>query len=145
MSKRESRGDVIRANVSHVTGGQIAVGKDITQSQMAGEPAAGVTAADLAALRQELAALQARIQAEAPPEKKGAATERIQELEQAVTASKPDLTTMEYVRNWFLKNVPGLAGAVSSVVVNPIVGKLVEAAGETAVAEFHRRFGGLEE
>ena len=34
-----------------------------------------------------------------------------------------------------------LAGAVTSVIVNPIVGKLVEAAGETVSEEFRRRFG----
>lgn len=80
--------------------------------------------------------------AEAPPEKKEAALERVQELEEAVTAEKPDLTTMEYVKQWFVKNLPGLAGAVTGVVVNPIVGKLVEAAGDALAAEFRRRFGG---
>ena len=63
------------------------------------------------------------------------------ELQQAVAEEKPDLTTMEYVRNWFAKNVPALAGAVTGVIVNPIVGKLVEAAGETLSEEFRRRFG----
>jgi len=66
----------------------------------------------------------------------------VQELEEAVTAEKPDLTTMEYVKQWFVKNLPGLAGAVTGVVVNPIVGKLVEAAGDALAAEFRRRFGG---
>jgi hypothetical protein len=49
---------------------------------------------------------------------------------------------MEYVKNWFTKNVPGLAGAVTSVVVHPVVGKLVSAAGEAISSEFKRRFGG---
>ena len=65
----------------------------------------------------------------------------MKELEQAVTEKKPDLSTMEYVRSWFLKNLPGLAGAVTSVVVHPIVGKLVEAGGDALVSEFRRRFG----
>jgi len=41
----------------------------------------------------------------------------VDKLEQAITERKPDLSTMEYVRNWFGKHIPGLAGAVVSVVV----------------------------
>ena len=68
--------------------------------------------------------------------------ERVDELEQAITEEKPDLSTMEYVKNWFVRNLPGLAGTVTSVVVHPIVGKLVEAGGDALVGEFRRRFGG---
>ena len=63
------------------------------------------------------------------------------ELEEAVTAKKPDLTTMEYVKRWFARNLPELAGAVTGVIIHPIVGKLVEAAGDGLAAEFRRRFG----
>ena len=63
------------------------------------------------------------------------------ELEQAITERKPHLSTMEYVRNWFGKHIPGLAGAVVSVVVHPIVGKLVEAAGDLLAVDFRKRFG----
>jgi hypothetical protein len=48
---------------------------------------------------------------------------------------------MEYVRQWFGRNLPKLAGVVGSVVVHPIVGALVQAAGETLAAEFRMRFG----
>ena len=85
--------------------------------------------------------LRTKVEAEAEPEKKDAALERVAELEQAIVEEKPDLSTMEYVKKWFGKNLPGLAGAVTSVVVHPIVGKLVEAGGEALVSEFHRRFG----
>ena len=34
------------------------------------------------------------------------------------------------------------AGAVTGIIVHPIVGRLVEAAGDAAVAEFRQRFGG---
>ena len=68
--------------------------------------------------------------AEAPPEKKDAALEWVEELGEALTAGELDLTTMEYVKRWFVKNLPGLAEAVTSVVVHPIVGKLAEAAGD---------------
>jgi len=40
------------------------------------------------------------------------------------------------VRDWFAANVPKLAGAVAGLVVHPVVGKLVEAAGDAVVGEF---------
>ena len=63
------------------------------------------------------------------------------ELKEAVTAKKPDLTTMDYVKKWFVKKLPQVAGKVIGVLVNPIVGKVVEAGGEIAAAELKKRFG----
>jgi plasmid stabilization system protein ParE len=140
MSEQEKAGDVIRATISGDVSGQVAVGKGITQTQTIGAAPPEVTEADLAELRQVLVGLKAKVAAEAPPDKKVAALERVAELEEAVTAKEPDLPTMEYVKGWFAKNLPGLAGAVTSVVVHPIVGKLVEAAGDALAAEFRRRF-----
>lgn len=117
----------------------VAVGTGITQT--AGAVQQGVTEADLAELRRMLVELEARVEAEAPAEQKQAAVEHVKELAQAITAGEPDLTTMEYVKRWFGKHVPGLAGAVTSLVIHPIVGKIVEAAGEALAAEFRRRFG----
>jgi hypothetical protein len=122
-------------------GSQVAVGSHI--SQQIGVPLrdSRPTREDL---EQALAELKQRIAAEAPAEEKAAALERAGELEEAVKVEKPDqgtLTTMEYVKNWFIKHLPGLAGAVMSVIVHPIVGKLVEAGGDALVAEFNRRFG----
>ena len=142
ISEQEKSGDVIHAVISGDVSGQVAVGKGITQTQTVGAARPEVTEAELAELRQALADLKARVEAEAPPEKKEAALERVEELEEAVTAEEPDLTTMEYVKRWFFKNLPGLGGAVTSVIVHPIVGKLVEAAGDALAAEFRRRFGG---
>jgi len=91
-----------------------------------------------------LDALKARIAAEAPPAQQAAALERVGELEQAVSTTEPTgktLTRMEYVRDWFADNLPKLAGAVTGIVTHPVVGKLVESAGEGLVAEFRRRFG----
>ena len=140
MNEKEKSGDVIHASISGTISGQVGVGKDITQTQSIGEREP-VTEADLSELRKMLAELKARVDVEAPIETKGAALERVEELEEAVTAKEPDLTTMEYVKRWFTKNLPTLAGAVTGVVVNPIVGKLVEAAGEGLAAQFRERFG----
>lgn len=139
MRKRSKTAEGIQVTVGGDVSGQLAAGENITQvSTKSGE----VTKAELEELRQLLATLRARIEAEAQPDKKDAALERVEELEQAITEKKPDLSTMEYVRNWFVKNLPGLAGGVTSVVVHPIVGKLVEAGGAALVGEFRRRFGG---
>ena len=125
----------------HVSG-QVAVGNGITQVQTTAAPRPEVTEAELAELRQALSALKAQVAAQVPPEKRDAALERVEELASAITAEEPDLTTMEYVKRWFGSHLPGLAGAVTSVVVHPVVGKLVEVAGDALAAEFRRRFGG---
>ena len=142
MAKRKAEGDVIRATITGAVSGQVAVGKEIQQTQVVGEARPGVTKEELAALRTMLADLKVKVEAEAPLEKKAAALERVEELEEAIATEEPDLTTMEYVKRWFVKNLPGLAGAVTGVVIHPIVGKLVEAAGDALAAEFRRRFGG---
>jgi len=119
----------------------IAAGKKI--HQVVGESSRSqVTEADLATIRQLFADLRHQIEAQAPAEKKDSAVERIAELEEAVIAKEPDLTTMEYVKKWFSKHLPQMAGMVAGVLVNPIVGKVVEAAGDLAAGELKRRFGG---
>src|SRR5688572_24542819 len=90
MDKKEESGDVIHANISGPVSGQIAVGKEITQTQTIGERPQ-VTEADLAELRKMLAELKAKVGAEAPIETKDAALERVDELEEAITAKEPDL------------------------------------------------------
>jgi hypothetical protein len=142
MSPDEKKGDSVHVNIQGPVSGQVAAGKEISQVSVTGASGGAVTEADRAELRRLFGELQARVDEKAPPEQKAAATERVQELQAAVTADKPDLTTMEYVRNWFAKRLPSLAGAVGTVVVHPIVGRLVEAAGDAVAAEFRRRFGG---
>jgi len=139
MTKKQSRSNNIKVKVGGDVSGQMAVGENI--KQVSTKTTGNVTKAELEELHQLLATLRSKVEAEAQPDKKDAALERVEELEQAVADKKPDLSTMEYVRNWFIKNLPGLAGAVTSVVVHPIVGKLVEAGGDALVGEFRRRFG----
>lgn len=69
----------------------------------------------------------------------GPAAERVGELAEAV--AEPDVTTMAYVRKWFQRNAPGLAGDVLSVIVHPAVGAVVRAAGSEIREEFERAFG----
>lgn len=130
-----SAGDTISANITgNISGGQVAVGKHIAQNQTVGT--AAVTTEELAQLRTAFSELATQVQAQAPPQRRAAAVERVAELEQALLADEPDITTVQYIGRWFRSNLPQLAGAVVSIVVNPIVGKLVGAAGDALVAEF---------
>jgi hypothetical protein len=99
----------------------------------------GIEADDLSSLFE---ALRTQVEAQAPPDKKNEAVQRVDALQEAIRADEPDLGMMESVLNWFKKNIPQLAGAITSVILSPIVGKIVEAAGELVAAEFKRRFGG---
>lgn len=128
----------VRGTVSNVSGGQVAIGGTVTQTSTTVSPQ-GPTEADIAALLQQFAALRTQVLAD--PETPDAAAGKLDELQAAVTAEQPELSTMEYVRDWFVKYAPKFAGAVTALVVNPIVGALVGAAGETLATEFKRRFG----
>jgi len=121
--------------------GQFAQGDSNVQIQNSAGAAQPVTEAEVAELRAEIDKLRQAVQSAAPPEIKHAALERVDELEDAVTAKKPDLDAMGGVKSWFIKKLPGLAGAVTGIFINPILGKLVEAAGEGLAGEFRRRFG----
>jgi hypothetical protein len=136
MAKERSdmgTGDTISAQITGAVSGQVAVGKRIAQQQTPG--AADVTPDELAQLRQAFADLRADVAAQAPPERQAAAVERVEELEQAVLAEEPDMTTIAYVGRWFKTNLPGLAGAITGIVVHPVVGRIVGAAGNAIAAE----------
>ncbi len=121
--------------------GQVVVGHQNTLSQQIGPSSDPiVTPAELEELRQQFQQLRQQIQAEGEADKQASALERVEELESAITSEKPDLTTIQYVKSWFGKHLPKLAGAVTGVIVHPIVGKLVETAGDMAAADFRDRF-----
>jgi len=141
MSDEKKPGDSISATIGNVSDrSQVAVGHHIEQSQVHGAPPL-MTEAEMVQLRQMFEELKTKIAQEAPPAEKDKALERVDELQEAVTAKEPDLTTMEYVRNWFVKNLPSVAGSVVSLIVHPLVGKLVEVGGEAIATTFRKRFG----
>jgi hypothetical protein len=121
----------------------IAAGENITNVHqvISQQPQAQVTEADLTAMRDLFKELQSQVAAQTPPDKKNSALERVEELQEAITAEKPDLETMVYVKKWFGKNVPHLVRAVMGVLLNPMVGQVVEAGGGPKAAELKRRFG----
>ncbi|MFE7030766.1 hypothetical protein ACFU9Y_10695 [Streptomyces sp. NPDC057621] len=119
--------------------GQVVAGRHNTVSRTQGAATAPgpVTEQELAALRAEFARVRALLPQDAPER----AGELLDELEESATAPEPDLSTMEYVRRWFTRHLPSLAGAVTGLVIHPVVGHLVEVAGGTLTEEFRRRFG----
>ncbi len=99
------------------------------------------TEADLATLHAAVEEIRGRLNAEQLDAATTAkAKDKLDELEEAVTATEPDLSTMEHVRNWFGKNLPRLAGLVAGIVIHPVVGQLAQSAGDAIAAEYYRRF-----
>ena len=134
-------GDRISGNISGDISGQVAIGKSISQTQQTGlSKSTEVTSEELNLLRKLFEDLKTQVASEVEPSRQASALERIDELQEAVTAETPDLTTMEYVKRWFMKHLPTISGAVTSVIIHPIVGKLVEVSGDVAAEEFRRRF-----
>jgi hypothetical protein len=135
----EKKGNpTVHGTVSNVSGGQVAIGGTVSQTSTT-VASTGPSEADLAALLQRFSTLRHEVLADT--DTPDAAAEKLDELKDAITAEEPELSTMEYVRDWFVKYAPKFAGAVTALVVNPVVGALVGAAGETVATEFKRRFG----
>jgi hypothetical protein len=129
-------GDHISGSVGGNVHGQFAAGKNISQVQVTGGAAAALSPEEQAQLAAVFEQLRERVTAEAPPDLRSSATERVGELEEALTAEAPDLTTVQYVKRWFARNLPKIAGSVTALLVHPLVGKLVEAGGDALVSEF---------
>jgi hypothetical protein len=129
-------GDHINAQISGDVSGQVAVGKDNVQTQATGDSALkALTPEEREQLAALFADLRVRVRGEAPPDVRDRALDRVDELEDAVTGEEPDPTTLQLVRRWFAKHAPALAGAVTSLVVHPLVGRLVEAAGDAVLGD----------
>jgi hypothetical protein len=100
----------------------------------------GISGADRAELQALVAALEARVRAEAPPERRAEAAELVDELENAILAEVPRVARMAFIRDWFSAHLPRLADAVNALVVSPLAGRIVSAAGDLAAAEYRNTF-----
>jgi phage gp29-like protein len=142
MSVDHGPGQDFNVTIGGSVPGQVAIGNDINQRYVRIQnDVPTVTESDLSALRQAVEDVKAQIVAEVPPDQQAAALERVDELQEAVVAKEPDLTTLQYVRKWFGKNLPTLAGSITGLIIHPVVGKIVEAAGELAASQFRALFG----
>lgn len=137
-SAAESGRYEVRAND---VSGQLVVGSHNTVIHNEGvrEAPTPVTEAQLGELHAEFMRLRSAI-AELGEGNSGA-EERLDELEEAVTAAEPDVSVMVYVRNWFLRTLPALAGVVTALISDPAVGQLVQQAGDQLALDYDRHFG----
>ena len=137
-------GDKIEGHVSGVgAGGQVAIGKQI--SQVITQAPVELTAAERAEVERLLTELKNQLASlDIPENKKLVGQEFVGQLEQELTKTEepPDASTIKVAGNWLLKNIPALAGTIASVFANPVVGKLVEAAGDIAAEWVKKCFGG---
>lgn len=95
---------------------------------------------EVRSLADAIAKLRDQVAAQAPPDQRDAALKQIDKLQEAILP-QPKLSRMQEVRDWFVKHAPSLIGSVTSIFINPILGKIVEATGEMAAASFTKRFG----
>jgi hypothetical protein len=130
MSKDPSPGDRISAVVTGQVQGEVAIGKGISQQQEVGSMQLVLSDAEKGELNTLFANLRQEVSAAVPESERRAALERVDELEQAVVADQPDLTTIEYVKQWFPRKLAAAAGLVASVLIHPLVGRIVERAGD---------------
>jgi hypothetical protein len=74
--------------------------------------------------------------AEAPPDQREKALAEANAVEAAIVTDRPRPQRVRQALVWFRDNAPQLAGAVAGVLINPLVGKVVEGASEAIADQF---------
>lgn len=137
-------GDKIEGHVGDVgPGAQVAIGKQIEQT-IAQAPME-LSTAERVELQRLLAELKNQlVKLDIPESKKVVGEEFVGQLEKELTKTDgpPDASMIKVSGNWLLENIPALAGTLVSVFASPVVGKVVEAAGDIAANWVKERFGG---
>lgn len=126
-------GDRISARITGGVSGQVAVGSSIVQTQSQAPPA--VTAEQRSDVRSLFAQLGSTVAEQAPAALRDGAVERVEELHQAIVAEPPNPTTIRYVTRWFARKLPELNALVTTVLAEPAVGRLLQAAGDHEMGE----------
>ena len=117
----------------NVVEGQIAVGSNISMRK-------SVRGDRAEALPMLMEALKAQVQNEAPPDLQAEALEKLSVLAASITLPTPNVAMMAQVRDWFAENIPALSEAVTKLIADPLVVKLMQTAGEETAKEIKRRF-----
>jgi hypothetical protein len=135
-------GDKIEAQLGDVgPGAQVAIGKQIQQTIT--QAPTELTAAERAEIARLLAELKSQLASlDIPESKKLVGQEFVGQLEKELTSTDkpPNASTIKVAGHWLLDNIPALAGTVVSVFASPIVGKVVEAAGDIAAEWVSKQF-----
>lgn len=114
-----------------VSNSQVSVGDYNTLTQRV-----GFSPEETAQLQQVFEDFKATVSEQAPPEAREEAKSQASALERAIVTDKPDPGAVRKALNWFRDHAPELAGTAMSVVVNPLVGKLVQGAGQAIADHF---------
>jgi len=96
----------------------------------------GLSPQEIAELRGVFDGLRAEVVEQVPPEQRDAALAEAAEVEAAIVSDRPQPDRVRRALRWFRDNAPQLVGSVISVVVNPLVGKVVEGAGDLIADQF---------
>jgi hypothetical protein len=135
MTPDENAGGKFNIKFGDLHESQAVVGDNNTVTQNI-----GLTPKEATELRGVFDDLRSKVAEKAPPEKREAALAEAKELEAAIVTESPKPDRVRQALAWFRDNAPELAGAVAGIVVNPLVGKVVEKAGK-AVADQFRQIG----
>src|SRR5258705_4372356 len=133
MPPANSSSSKYNIQIGTVSESQVTIGDYNTVTQRV-----GLSPEDAAQLRSLFADFKSNVSDQAPPATREEALVQADELERAIVADQPDPGKVRKVLSWFREHVPELAGTAVSVVVNPLVGKLVEGAGQ-AIADHFRQ------
>ena len=96
----------------------------------------GLSPQEAIELRAAFAEMRSAVAEKAPPGRRDMALAEAAELEAAIVTDRPQPSRVREALSWFRDNAPELAGAVLGVVVNPLVGKVVEGAGKAIADQF---------
>ena len=99
------------------------------------------TPEELTAFANLFRTIDQEIAATVPPNDQAKAREQVEEIKTQVTSAKPDLSKLEQAKKWFVDHLPALVGGVTGILTHPIVGKIVESAGEFTLKQFRARLG----
>src|SRR5262245_5910948 len=131
MTGDEETAGKFNIHIGDVSDSQVVIGDYNTVTQKR-----GLSPEEAAKLRIVFEQFRSSVEQEAPPERRDEAVAQAEELERAVVSERPDAGRVRSVLRWFRDNAPQLAGTVVSVVVHPLVGKLVEGAGGAIADQF---------
>jgi len=127
----EASGGKFNISIGSISHSQVAIGDYATLSQRV-----GLSAEEVERLRGVFQGLRTTVESSAPPEQRDEALAQAAELERAVVAEEVDPGRVRRVLRWFRDNLPAVAGAVTTVLVNPLVGQVVASAGEAVAGQF---------
>jgi hypothetical protein len=130
-----------RISVGGNVSGQVAAGRTVHQVQHLAVGSGGLDDGERAQLAELIAVLEREVAEKSPPQLRAEAEEEAEAVRDAVTKDQPDLGRLEFAVRWFVRHLPDVMGAVTSIVISPVLGKLVQAGGDLLVNEFKVRFG----